>query len=138
SVVCAEDADRLVADPADRDTLLGTLLVDVMRTQCAVWPRGERPADFNEPATGDAPVLVLAGELDPVTPPRYGEQIVKTLDNAKLVVARGQGHSILGRGCLPKLVATFMDTLRPSTLDTSCAERLGPTPHFINFNGAAP
>ena len=63
---------------------------------------------------------------------------MKTLDNAKLVVARGQGHSILGRGCLPKLVATFMDTLRPSTLDTSCAERLGPTPHFINFNGAAP
>ncbi len=138
SVVCAEDSDRLAADPADEDTLLGSLLVDVMRTQCAIWPRGERPTGFNDAVAGDVPVLVLAGELDPVTPPRYGEQIVKNLGNARLVVARGQGHSILGRGCLPKVVAGFLDTLQAATLDVSCSERFGPVPHFIDFNGAAP
>ena len=138
SVMCAEDADRLPAPETPDGSLLGNVLVDMARTQCSVWPRGQRPADFNEPASGDAPVIVLAGEFDPVTPPRYGEQIVKTLSNAKLVVAKGQGHSIMGRGCLPKLVATFMDTLEPSTLDAGCVDRLGPIPHFIDFNGASP
>lgn len=138
SVICAEDADRFVADPADADTVLGPLLVDVLRAQCAIWPRGERPADFTAPASGATPTLILAGELDPVTPPRYGEQILATLDNARLIVARGQGHNVIGRGCLPKLVGEFIDRRNPKTLDIACAEQLGPTPHFINFNGASP
>ncbi|MGB0134056.1 alpha/beta hydrolase [Dokdonella sp.] len=138
SVVCAEDADRLVADEGFADTLLGNQMVEVMRTQCAIWPHGERPADFNEPASGDTPVLVLEGELDPVTPPRYGEQVIANLDKARLIVARGQGHNVIGRGCLPKLVSEFMDTLDPAALDAACVDELGPIPHFIDFNGAAP
>lgn len=138
SVICAEDADRLVPDPADAGRLLGTAMSDVIKAQCAVWPKGERPADFNEPATGDTPVLVLAGELDPVTPPRYGEQIVRTLTRARLLVAKGQGHSVMGRGCLPKLVSQFMDRLDPAGLNATCADAMGPLPHFIDFNGAAP
>ena len=138
SVICAEDADRLQAKPADADTLLGNRLIEVMHVQCAIWPHGTRPADFNEPATGGTPILVLEGELDPVTPPRYGEQVMQHVDNAKLIVAKGQGHNIIGRGCIPKLVSKFMDTLDPKALDTTCVEELGPLPHFIDFNGAAP
>ena len=138
SVICAEDADLLEPDPQAAQTLLGNLLVDVTRTQCEIWPHGQRPADFREPASGDAPVLILEGELDPVTPPRYGEEVAKTLANAKLIVARGQGHNVIGRGCIPKLVGEFMDTLAAKTLDTTCVEDLGPIPHFIDFNGAAP
>lgn len=138
SVICAEDADRLVANPADADTLLGTLLDDVLRTQCEIWPRGSRPDDFTAPASGDTPTLILAGEFDPVTPPRYGEQILATLDNARLIVANGQGHNVIGRGCLPKLVGEFIAKRNPKTLDTACANQLGATPHFINFNGASP
>ncbi|HMM67266.1 MAG TPA: alpha/beta hydrolase [Dokdonella sp.] len=138
SVICAEDADRLRADPAAENTLLGNLMVEGIQAQCAIWPRGQRPPDFNEPATGNTPVLVLEGELDPVTPPRYGEQVVRTLGNARLIVARGQGHNVIGRGCLPKLVGEFMDTLDAGALDIGCVDALGPVPHFIDFNGAAP
>ncbi|HQV73092.1 MAG: alpha/beta hydrolase [Dokdonella sp.] len=138
SVICAEDADRLSPDPTDADTLLGTRLLEVLQRQCRIWPRGTRPADFSEAVTGATPILVLEGELDPVTPPRYGEQVVKHLSNARLIVARGQGHNIIGRGCLPKLVGTFMDTLDPKALDAGCVDELGPLPHFIDFNGAAP
>ncbi len=138
SVICAEDADRLKVDASDADTLLGGRLVEVLKAQCEIWPHGTRPADFNEPVKGDTPILVLEGELDPVTPPRYGEQVMQHLDNAKLIVAKGQGHNIIGRGCIPKLVSKFMDTLDPKSLDASCVEALGPTPHFIDFNGAAP
>lgn len=138
SVICAEDADLLTPRPQDAATLLGTALIDVIRTQCEIWPHGTRPADFHTPLKSDKPVFVLEGELDPVTPPRYGEQVLKGLSNARLLVARGQGHNVIGRGCIPRLVADFVDHLAPKDLDTHCADVLGPTPAFIDFNGAAP
>jgi pimeloyl-ACP methyl ester carboxylesterase len=138
SVICTEDADLLTSRAEDSSTLLGTALSDALRTQCEIWPRGTRPADFHVPFTSDKPVLVLEGEFDPVTPPRYGEQVLKNLSNARLLVAKGQGHNVIGRGCIPKLVGEFVDQLEPRTLDAKCVEQLGPTPAFIDFNGAAP
>lgn len=138
SVLCAEDVDRIGADPRDAGTLIGTAFAESLQAQCAIWPHGERPADFNAPVAGDTPILVMAGELDPVTPPRYGEEILHTLTNAKLIVAKGQGHNVIGRGCIPKLVGRFMDTLAPRDLDASCSDALGATPAFIDYNGAAP
>jgi pimeloyl-ACP methyl ester carboxylesterase len=138
SVVCAEDADLLTPRPQDKDTVLGTTLIDVIRTQCEVWPHGTRPADFHAPIKSDKPVLVLEGELDPVTPPKYGEQVMAGLSNARLLVAKGQGHNVIGRGCIPKIVGDFVDNLAPKELDVGCADTLGPIPPFVDFNGAAP
>jgi pimeloyl-ACP methyl ester carboxylesterase len=138
SVICSEDADLLVPRPQDADTLLGNALIDVIRAQCEIWPHGARPADFHAPLKTDKPVLVLEGELDPVTPPGYGEQILQGLGNAKLLVAKGQGHNVIGRGCIPKVVGDFVDKLEPKLLDAKCVDALAPTPAFIDFNGAAP
>jgi pimeloyl-ACP methyl ester carboxylesterase len=138
SVVCAEDADLLHDNPEEASTLLGTTLVDTLRAMCSVWPHGTRPADFHSPLKSDKPIFVLEGELDPVTPPRYGEQVMKGFSNAKLLVAKGQGHNVIGRGCIPKLVGDFVDTLNAKTLDTHCADALGPMPALIDFGGAAP
>jgi pimeloyl-ACP methyl ester carboxylesterase len=138
SVICAEDADLLEDGADEASTLLGTSLVDTLRAMCAVWPHGTRSADFHTPIHSDKPILVLEGELDPVTPPRYGEQVMKGLSNARLLVATGQGHNVIVRGCIPKLVGEFVDTLNARTLDTHCAGALGPIPALINFDGAAP
>jgi len=138
SVICSEDADLIAPRPEDEKTLLGNLLIKSLQATCAIWPHGTRPPDFHAPYTSDKPVLVLEGELDPVTPPRYGEQVMKTLSNAKLIVAKGQGHNVLGRGCIPKVVEDFVDNLKPKDLDVKCVDQLGPTPAFIDFNGAAP
>lgn len=138
SVICSEDADLIEPDPRDANTLLGASLTDAIAAMCAVWPHGTRPRNFHAPVNSAKPVLVLAGELDPVTPPRYAEQVMKGLSDARLVVARGQGHNVIGRGCLPKLVGEFVDQLNPKTLDASCADALGPVPALVDFNGAAP
>ena len=138
SVICSEDADLLIARPQDAGTLLGNALIDAIRAQCEIWPRGARPTDFHTPLKTDKPALVLAGELDPVTPPRYGEQVMSGFANARLIVARGQGHNVIGRGCLPKLVEEFVARLEPKMLDAKCVDELGPTPAFVNFNGAMP
>ncbi|HZW52199.1 MAG TPA: alpha/beta hydrolase, partial [Rudaea sp.] len=113
-------------------------LVNGVKAGCEVWPHAARPADFHTPLKTDKPVLILEGALDPVTPPRYGEQVVKNLSNARLIVAKGQGHNVIGRGCIPKLVGDFVDKLDPKTMDAKCVDRLGPMPAFVNFNGAAP
>ncbi|MGB4859933.1 MAG: alpha/beta hydrolase [Dokdonella sp.] len=138
SVICSEDVDRMKVDPAQANSLLGNTMVDVMQQQCAIWPKGTRPADFNASLVSDKPVLILEGELDPVTPPRYGEEVMKGLTNGKLIVAKGQGHNVIGRGCIPKLVGKFVSELAPAKLDTKCVDQLGPIPAFISFSGATP
>ena len=138
SVLCSEDADLLREQPQDADTLLGNLLVDQIKAQCALWPHGTMPADFHAPLRSARPILILSGARDPVTPPGYGEEIMQGLSNARHLVLKGQGHAVLGRGCIPKLVERFIDHPEPRTLDASCLDRLGPTPAFVDFNGAAP
>jgi pimeloyl-ACP methyl ester carboxylesterase len=138
SVVCAEDADLLAARPEDAATLLGNDQIARIHSACSVWPRGDRPADFHRPLTSSLPVLILAGQYDPVTPPSYGAEILQTLTNARLLVAPGQGHGVIGAGCMPRLVGQFIDELKPRSLDDHCLQQLGDTPAFVDFNGASP
>ena len=51
-------------------------------------------------------VLLLSGEFDPVTPPRYGEQLLASLGKARHLVGKGQGHILLSRGCMPRLAGS--------------------------------
>lgn len=138
SVICSEDHETLVPRADDADTVLGNLLPDMMAAMCQVWPRGQAPADFHEPLSGPVPALVLEGEFDPVTPPRYGEEVVKTLPNARLLVLRGQGHNVIGVGCMPKLFAQFIEKADASALDAECLEKLSHASPFTSFNGPEP
>jgi pimeloyl-ACP methyl ester carboxylesterase len=138
SVACAEDVDGLRHNPADEDTLLGNSLVDYVIRACQGWPRGTRRADFHAPFQTRTPVLVLSGEFDPVTPARYGEEIVRGLGNARLLRARGQGHGVMSAGCMPRLLRQFIDELQPAKLDAGCLDRLGYVPAFHSYTGAGP
>lgn len=138
SVICNEDADELAADPADAGSLLGTAMIEVLKAQCAVWPRGQRPADFRKPLTGNTPVLILSGEFDPVTPPRYGDEVLRHLGQARHIVVRGQGHNVLPVGCLPKLFARFVETADAKALDAGCLAKVPYSPPFTGFYGWEP
>jgi pimeloyl-ACP methyl ester carboxylesterase len=138
SVICSEDADLLTPRPQDEQTILGTQMIDALKAVCSVWPKGTRPADFHQPLKTDKPVLLLAGQYDPVTPPRYAEEVAKGLPNARVLVLKGQAHSVMAAGCTPKLIKKFVEQLDPKSLDASCLDLLQPTPIFIDFNGATP
>lgn len=138
SVVCSEDAFGLEPDPAQEGTLLGNQFSDFIGAQCELWPKGAMPEDFHEPLRSDVPTIVLQGEFDPVTPPRYGEEVIETLPNARLFVLRGQGHNVVGAGCMPKLVAQFLDTTDAAALDGECLDDLGYVSPFTSFNGWEP
>jgi pimeloyl-ACP methyl ester carboxylesterase len=138
SVICSEDADLLEPRPQDAGTILGTHMVDALKAVCSVWPKGTRPADFHQPLKTGKPVLLLAGQYDPVTPPRYAEEVAKGLPKARVLVLKGQAHAVMAVGCTPQLVQHFVEKLDPKTLDASCLDRLQATPIFIDFNGATP
>lgn len=138
SVMCTEDADLLHDQPEDADTLLGAGVAGAARDTCADWPQGGRPADFHAPFRGSMPVLLLAGEFDPVTPPRYATEIAAGLAHARVLLVPGQGHAVLGIGCMPRLVAAFVRDREPAALDDGCLRALGDTPAFVSVNGPPP
>lgn len=138
SVTCSEDEPFLRPDPEDAGRVLGAAAAELLRAQCAVWPRGTAPSDLKQPVVSAHPVLVLSGELDPVTPPRYGDAVARHLSRSRHLVARGQGHIVMTRGCMPRLVRRFIDELDPAALDARCLDDLGYTPPFETWLGPAP
>ena len=138
SVICAEDAPRYQPDPADADTVLGPDMARMFFAACQQWPRGKVAADFIAPFKSDLPVLLMSGELDPVTPPVYGEEVVKNLRHGRHFVLRGQGHGGMGVGCMPKLLARFFETTDAKALDATCLDSLSYVPPFTSFNGWEP
>ena len=138
SVLCAVDAAGLKIDPADAQSVLGTEFIEFSLAQCATWPTGAMPPDFHAPLQGELPVLLLSGEYDPVTPPRYGEQVLTHLKRARHLVLKGQGHNVIGVGCAPKLAARFIDTADAGKLEVDCLDELRATPPFAGFYGWEP
>ena len=123
SVMCAEDAPY-VADEATgglEATYLGTGIMDGIRLICGRWPVGPVDADFKTPVVSDAPVLLLSGEYDPITPPTYAERVKSEgLRNSVHVIGSRQGHGLIAVGCVPRLLRSFLDKPSPAELDTSC------------------
>lgn len=138
SVICSEDGEELKPDPAAADTLLGDDFATYLIAQCRAWPRGQRPADFRKPLATAVPALLLSGEFDPVTPPRYGDEVAKALPNGRHLVLRGQGHNVIGTGCMPRLMAQFIDKKDARALDAQCLAKLPYAPPFTGFYGWEP
>lgn len=138
SVSCAEDVGELAANPDDAGTVLGNSLATFIAEQCAVWPKGARPADFRTPLKSAIPTLLLSGEFDPVTPPRYGDEVLAGLSNGRHLVLEGQGHIAAGVGCTPKLLGQFLETADAKALDAKCLDSVDYVPPFTGFNGWEP
>jgi len=138
SVICSEDFPFFPNNSDNSQYLMGDLMLKASRIQCGIWPTDPAPADFHEPVHSDIPVLLLSGELDPVTPPPYAEQLLPWFPNATHLIAPGQGHSVTGRGCLGKLVSEFIIAGSMEELDTACIEQMQSTPYFISLTGPKP
>ena len=122
-----------------QSTYLGTAIMDALKQICARWPVGSIDPGFKTPVVSDTPVLLLSGEYDPITPPAYAEQVKATgLANSVHLVGQGQGHGLVGIGCTPRLLRSFLATPEPGELDASCLALETPTPLFLTRQGPAP
>jgi pimeloyl-ACP methyl ester carboxylesterase len=138
SVVCAEDLPRVTPDDIERESagrFIGTTMFDTQMKPCAFWPRGTVTDDYYAPVSSDRPVLIFSGANDPVTPPSWGDHVAEHLSHAKHFVVPGAGHITLTRGCVPELVATFLDRASADGLDGTCLNALGRPPFFTSYTG---
>jgi pimeloyl-ACP methyl ester carboxylesterase len=89
---------------------------------CKSWPVPPLPAADVAPLQSDRPVLILQGALDPITPPKFGEETHARLKNSTLAVFPYQAHGVLpGSVCAQGLAAAFL-TNPTSPLDTTCTK----------------
>jgi len=138
SVVCAEDVPAITpedAATAAEDTFMGTATYEAWVEACEVWPAGEVDAAYRDGVESEVPTLILSGEYDPVTPPRWGEQAAEGLANSRHVVVPGTGHGATVVGCVPKLIEEFIENGTADELDTSCVEKHQRPPFFLSNAG---
>jgi pimeloyl-ACP methyl ester carboxylesterase len=141
SVLCSEDAWRVTPaelQQATAGTIFGSHLLDSQLEACEMWPRGVVEASYYEPVVSDVPALVLSGDLDPVTPPTWGEAAVKTLRNGRHITVPGTGHGVLGTACGQKLIHAFIERASATSLDASCVRSIRRPPFFVTPAGPDP
>ena len=136
SIVCAEDLPFYRFEEAQGNTLFDKDYLRKTAKSCAVWPHVTVDASFKQAVKSDLPVLLLSGELDPVTPPEFAEKTKQTLSNSRHLIAKGQGHNIFPLGCMPKIIAEFIqEPDKLQEIDTQCMDNFDYTPFFINMMG---
>jgi pimeloyl-ACP methyl ester carboxylesterase len=142
SVMCSEDApfydDEAIDFEALEASYIGVVQLDAIEAMCSVWPAGPVDDDFRTPLDTAIPVLLLSGEADPITPPRYASLAMVDLERARHLIGVHQGHGQAAVGCTPRLIGEFVATADPIGLDAGCLERSFVMPFFLDFGGPAP
>ena len=62
---------------------------------CEFWHSGRASPRFLQPVESELPTLILAGEMDPVTPVEWAEQAIEGYPNGYLLRFPGIGHSVI-------------------------------------------
>ena len=142
SVICNEDYtllnDDLLAAESSNDYLVQSALFNrFILSACAIWPKREVPQAYFEPVTADRPVLIFSGDLDPVTPPVWGEQVHDSLPNSLHLVLAGFGHGTLFTGCTASIMTDFIDSASLAELDTDCIDQFHRRPFFVTPGGSS-
>jgi pimeloyl-ACP methyl ester carboxylesterase len=137
SVICAEDVPRLQAGAStDRPGPdFANDFADMYRRVCEGWPQGAVPPAFYQLPPAPAPVLVMSGGIDPVTPPRHGQRVAQALGaQARHLVVHNAGHGLMLQGCLRDVVFRFIDAPDNAAalqVDGACAEKIPRPPAFV-------
>ena len=138
SVVCAEDVPRIQAAEITRaaaNTFLGEEMIRTRTKACAFWPAKPAGEEFYRPVVSAKPVLLLSGELDPVTPPVWAAQVAGSLKNSRQIVVPGAGHGVTSLGCVSKLVGQFLEEGSAANLNAECVKTQRRPPFFVTYSG---
>ena len=127
SLLCGEEVPRVTPEQA-KAMSLGHFTRDSYHqywsTSCAEWPSKAGDDDIHQPLLSSVPMLVLSGELDPVTPPSMGEHIVKSFEDSRHIIVNGVGHAVSYKGCMPKILGAFLKNTDVGQLDVSCLDKM--------------
>jgi pimeloyl-ACP methyl ester carboxylesterase len=127
AVVCAEDMPRLTpALKKDDDAALTTSLTTRIGSLCAMM--NVPPAPQQALTAIKMPVLMLSGEIDPVTPPRRARAAGELMARAQHLSVAHVGQGISQLGCAPRLLREFLDQPEQQ-VNAACLKEI-PAPTF--------
>jgi pimeloyl-ACP methyl ester carboxylesterase len=133
SVTCRDEVPFAVIETPD-----DPLLIEVFETGrdfemtdlCELWGAGVSPPVANEAVATAVPVLALAGQFDPITPPAWTGVAVDDLDPAFAFEFPGLGHGVSVNPCPRSILLDFVDD--PTTPpDRSCVTEMPPIEFMI-------
>lgn len=126
SVWCGEAFAKPQGLPPQDDFYVMT--ANLYNKVCEKWPRAQIPPEFFNIPRSAAPVLLLTGGIDPVTPTPLGVTVAKALgENARHVTLENAGHGLLTQGCIPDVVHRFFNAKsdREAVLvDAACVRQI--------------
>lgn len=98
---------------------------------CDAFTTTNVPISENQAVQSAIPTLLITGEYDPITPPRWAAQVSEQLSNSILLEFSSRGHGSSGnRGCAQTILIDYIQLDDLSTLDTSCMDDIE-----MNFSG---
>jgi pimeloyl-ACP methyl ester carboxylesterase len=134
SVTCAEDTRHITEDELAplRDSVFGDYRARQQIAACREWPGSAVPRDRSV-VTSDVPALLMAGDMDHVTPVQWARDVASGLVNARVVVVPHLGHLPDGLShmeCYDRLIYDFFEAGSAANLDLSCIGTMQP-PAFV-------
>lgn len=144
AVTCSEDLRRIPAVDRARAIAedphgVAAMALEQYDAMCALFPEAPLPEDYVSPPRLDTPTLLLSGELDPVTPPPWGEATQARLATSQHIIVPGTGHGCWRHGCVVGLMARFFAGSPPGQsgpLDPeACLETIHAQPFFLSNAG---
>jgi pimeloyl-ACP methyl ester carboxylesterase len=97
---------------------------ELVRRTCPLWAPYEPDARENQAVRSDIPTLVLAGELDPVTPPEWGQKVHESLENSYFYTFPGMGHGVaLSTSCSFEITRDFLNDPGDEP-DSTCIDKM--------------
>lgn len=138
NIACNEDFSQITDQEWNADannSFARDIAHQGLRLVCPVWPKYQVEPSFYQPIKVDIPTLILSGNLDPVTPPEYGDRADAMLPNSRHIIAKNLSHIVAVNDCGVGLVAQFIDTLDLTSVDESCIAELPEETFMTSLNG---
>jgi len=133
-VTTAEDTSSVDPTEAERlsaGTMFGHYRVFEQVRASKLWPRGKVPEGYDQPISSDLPVLIISGFMDPITPPRWGEEVARHLPNSRHVILPHGAHMPVGLThleILDRMILEFLRSADARHLDVSGVDQMLPPP----------
>jgi len=97
---------------------------------CQDWPKAKLPGSYIGPVKSDLPVLIISGDLDPVTAPEVATAAAKYLPNSRQIIVHNGGHTP-GTDCTFNLISEFISKGSTKGLDAACVDLIKRPPFYV-------
>lgn len=136
AITCAETFARIDLDAAIGEAVktdFGAYRLQRQAAACRQWPQSLPDAQLMKQGRFQTPVLFIAGDRDPVSPPQWASDAVKMFPNGRLQILPNGAHVVDGLSgldtCFDPLVIAFFERGSATGLDLSCMAHMLPPPY---------